>query len=269
MTENWQYCLELGKSIYFSFIHDDDVWDLNYLKDSIHALESNTSSSIVLTAFHVFNEGDSEKKSYDYEKKNKIANFKKLESFPSEISSYILGISNSAHMSSMVFKRASIGFPINSRWMPDQFFLSSYLTISDITFVSKINCHIRLSSTNVTTELVRSGFVSVETIFYTKNLTEYYIRNKQLNPSILVKYTSDLSFNYLKVLRQSVFSWPLNPLLIRFGMSLIYELRLLKKKRSLLHIPIIVEAFFWILYSLRADFKYFLKDYNKDKNFFK
>lgn len=268
MTENWQYCLGIGKSMYFAFLHDDDIWEPNYLKDSIEGLSINTSSSIVLTAFHVFIEGLLDKKLYDGEKKIKITNFKKLESMPSSIANYILCLTNSAHMSALFFKRAAIGFPINSRWMPDQFFLSSYLAISDIALVSKTNVHIRLSSTNVTSDLVKSGFVAVETISYVRNLTEFYIRNKQLNPRNLIKYTLNSSLSNFRVLKQATFSWPLNPLLLQFGMSLIKEERLMRKQKYLLSVPVIFIGFYWIVYSIRADFKYYMKDCKRNRNYF-
>ena len=261
MTENWQRCLTVGDSEYIAFLHDDDVWLPNYVANCMSRFTVGDSAEICLTG-HLYFSGNIEEINLKSVKtlRNKI---NIINSYTEPLRSFIISTSNSGHMSALLFRRTPLGFPINSRWIPDQEYLAAYIGYNNLLINSEILVYIRLSNSNITASVSKKGFISLETINHLRRTTEFYIRNKNLTPQSLIdEYINSDNFDkeYYFRLLQACFSWPLRITLINFGTKLIKmnkgNTKTLRKNHLVLKFNILV----WIAASLAADLKYFLKD---------
>lgn len=254
MTENWQRCLSIGKSEFIAFLHDDDIWKETYIGDAIWAVKKN-QAKLCLTA-HV-NFYDDLTNVNTNKVKEIMDSFSKISLLNESIRSFVISTSNSGHMSALLFKREAIGFPFNSCWMPDQVFLATYLCYNEAVYVQNVNVLVRLSKNNVTSSINSKGFIMVETINHLRQVIEFYVVRKGLVADDL--YNSGVINSYSRY-KQACFSWPLNHILTEFGYSMIKIEQKHNNIKILKKILCSIKATYWVIASLAADLKYFLKD---------
>lgn len=261
MTENWQRCLEIGSSEYVAFLHDDDVWNKDYLSEAVKTISAKPGTGICLTA-HAYFDGQLAVNSDEIKLSPHLDKISYINSLNEPIRSYFLATSSSGHMSAIVFKRCHIGFPLNSQWMPDQEFMAMYIGYSNLELILKPGVYIRKSPTNVTASLNTKGFISVETIKHLRKVTEFFIKNKNLEAREIHDLRPDFKGYKFKLI-QACFSWPLNYTLIKFGKELISfkhkdnDGNIIFRSRWMVNLL----AIKWVLSSLFADIKYFYRDY--------
>lgn len=260
MTENWQRCLAVGTNPVVAFLHDDDYWLPTYLESTLNLLNQNDQFFMCFTGYVNF-EGSIDSVQDSLIKKSKDG-YNKVQALTDSVRSFYISTCNFGHMSAIVFKRAPIGFQLSSVWMPDQLFLANYLQIHPYAINNSVHVLIRQSAGNVTSALKNHGFISVETVKHLRDQISFYVRNKNLDVNELTESIPFHDFQgYYHRITQAAFSWPLRPLLLNFGLSLLSSKAGNKKNKRNLFAKI--QGVLWIIKCLLADIKYYFKDIRK------
>ena len=260
MTENWQRCLKIGESELFAFLHDDDIWLPKYLEEVVSTFNTNSNISIVLTGQQRFN---STPDLLEVNKKDKKLN--QIKSLDKTLIKYLLPLLYCSHMSALVFmRRSSISFNLNYKYLPDQQFFGNYIFQENFIIDENVNVLIRLSSSNITSNLMKKSFsiTMIEVFEYFRYQTLLYVRYRNMNPKLFFSIEKCDFKGIIKDVKKACFSWPLNKQLIGFGIKLITLEK--EKKGGFIKLRTYISSFYWVLFSLLIDFKYYIKTLKED-----
>ena len=134
--ENWNRCLNVGKSNWVHFLHDDDVWPSFYLDPIIKLLHA---KSLIISSLECVDSGFE----LDLGKNAALATPKSMSK--EELMAYLL--INDIHVSACLFKRTNIRFRSLMKVAYDQDFIRRHalsLNANDVSILSGNSVKIRL-----------------------------------------------------------------------------------------------------------------------------
>lgn len=243
MTENWQRCLTIGEAPFFAFLHDDDVWPLDYLSTALQKFAEMPSATACLTSSYgrTFQPGEK----IEPLQAAAQARLAFLDGLPEPVRSLAMGVNNIAHMSALLCRRRSLGFPIENDWLPDQRFLAAQLAFGLVACNLATNVEIRQHANSLTAALGPSVNNQQEYYEHVRSLLIWLRRNRGLTGAQIVPALPALPSEYLETLLLCCFFLPLRLPLVELGCEMLREaaIRAALRRR-------ILAAPFWPLHVL-------------------
>jgi glycosyltransferase involved in cell wall biosynthesis len=160
MSHNWQRCLSIGEAPLVAFLHDDDIWEQNYLESALECIRNSNSLAPCITPIQRFRESPSARVLLP-----DLFEHYRLNDLSAGLASIMLFANTACHMSSFIFHRkASINFAPEFNWIPDQHFCDQH--ILNHGFVLNVDCRtwIRCHPQSVTDAASGDGRKTLEEV---------------------------------------------------------------------------------------------------------
>lgn len=218
MTENWQRCMNTGKSDFFLMLSDDDV----LLEDALETIAAHITDDENTTCA-MLPHADFVEMNHQFLQAIGVcrATHAKLTGLPDKQRQFFLATSNAGHMSGMACRRMPLSFPQESKWNFDQAFLFNHLAYGRVVLASRSGAAVRRHSSQGTTQFGVNTRMSFEAVAHLRRCLLFFIENRALAPHDLEALLSLSGRGYLFRIVHGCFSWPLRKPLIEFGRGLL------------------------------------------------
>ena len=199
---NWQRCLKHAGSGLFCFLHDDDVWDHDYLRRAVETFDANPYAEAVLTAH-----GELADIQGKYSICAPTLEWERLVPYDKYRLAAALLLDDWGHMSATVFRRCEFSFDLRSVWLVDQLYLSNYVDTGRLVINPCVLVGIRRHAGTVSAGTQRYVRV-LERDQVLRSALHFYRDNAEFKDrvALVASQSGEMAFRLFR----GVCSWPLN-----------------------------------------------------------
>ena len=151
MALNWQRCLTVGFSPVCAFLHDDDIWPLDYLETSLALLKLNTINAVLTRKSHF-------KDSLAPHDLQEAIDYQQLREAGRFVHDAVLLTSCACHMSALIFARGYAAFSLTHHAVVDQLFCDHFVIQGNLAENQKVTVLIREHTNSETASTPQARF---------------------------------------------------------------------------------------------------------------
>lgn len=256
MIANWQRCAAKAEADFYCFLHDDDLWEANFLSSCLSLLGGEGTNFVL--AMHQTFHGDAEVALQSADN-DLLCQWRALEALSWMDCRVLLAFGTFAHMSCALFRRILVTFDQTRAWNPDQKFIFEYGRVGKGRLSAQTCVHLRMHAGTGTASFLAAKASQETLTLIRENLIDLVRADIVVAPTIqrLAKLAG--SGALFRVLH-AVHSWPLTPELMDIGRTLLADPSLKREvakysliARTLAYMPSTV----WIAASLAVDLTYY------------
>lgn len=220
ITANWQRCLGQVNAEYFCFLHDDDLWEPNFLEVTLSPLAKHGSIFEYTLGMHqAFQDGAKPFTSIE-EETRRIWEF--LASAPWPVRRTALSIGSWGHMCCALFRTRCVGFDLLKNWNADQGYISRMSCLGPGAVAADTCTRIRRHSAASTNRFSRAQAARESLALLRENLNLLAEDNVRVAEH-LISYAPQIGGPGLFKVAQAAFSWPMAPELAKIGKSILRD----------------------------------------------